>query len=82
MYPIVGLVMHLSAGTAIPKPEAKSDFLVKGVGRRSGETALIYLIPNHGNPAKPHQKGVTVSEWTQACNQLCESGEFTRAWFD
>lgn len=36
--------------TVIPKPDAKADFIVKGWGRRRGENALIYFIPNHNKP--------------------------------
>lgn len=70
------------SGTVIPKPEAKSDFYVKAWGKRRGEAALVYCIPNHGNPAKPHEKGVTESEFEKAFAELKRSGEFTRAWFD
>lgn len=38
---------RLPAGTAIPKPEAKAEFRIKGPGRRRGETAIIYTIPSH-----------------------------------
>jgi hypothetical protein len=43
----------------IPKPEAEADFVVKGWGRRRGEAALIYRIPNHRAPSKPYEKGIT-----------------------
>jgi hypothetical protein len=46
-------------GTVIPKPAAKADFLVKDIGTRRGERALIYSIPNHQNPGKPYHKGIT-----------------------
>ena len=72
----------VSLGTVIPKPEANGDFIVKAWGTRRGETALVYTIPNHGNPAKPHQKGVTVSEFRQAFAELEKSGEFTHTWFN
>jgi hypothetical protein len=35
------------AGTIIPKPQGRADFIVKGWGVRRGDRALIYTIPNH-----------------------------------
>lgn len=69
-------------GMEIPKPLPKGQFLVKGWGRRRGEDALIYTIPNHKNPAKPYSKGITASEFESAYQQLHASGELTRQWFD
>ena len=68
-------------GTVIPKPEAHGDFLVKGWGRRRGERALIYTIPNHRDKKRPYQKGIAESEWIKAFNQLNDNGEFARKWF-
>ena len=82
MCSIVQTLQGLPPGTVIPKPEAQGDFTVKGWGKRSGETALIYFIPNHNDPHKPHQKGITVGEWEQAYRQLLTTGEFTREWFN
>ena len=79
---ILSKVKHLSPGTVIPKPEAKVDFTIKGWGKRHGEAALIYLIPNHSDPRKPHEKGITAGEWEQAYRQLLITGEFTREWFN
>jgi hypothetical protein len=70
------------SGTRIPKPNAKADFIVKGVGKRRNENALIYQIPNHQNPNKPYSKGVTFTEFEKAFTRLQTSGEFTREWFD
>lgn len=67
--------------TVIPKPAARERFVVKGWGKRRGETALIYLIPNHKDPKRPHQKGVTISECKAAFERLGTEGEFTRQWF-
>ena len=69
-------------GTVIPKPQAQADFIVKGWGVRRGERALVYNIPNHKTPTKPHQKGVTVSEWVQAFEHLTNAGDFSRSWFE
>lgn len=69
-------------GTVIPKPQARADFIVKGWGKRRGEDALIYTIPNHSNPRAPHEKGVTSSEWKQAFGQLIASGDFSHQWFN
>jgi hypothetical protein len=60
----------------------KGEFTVKGWGNRRGEMALVYFIPNHTLPAKPYQKGITVSEWEQAHRQLITTDELTREWFD
>ena len=75
------IIRKAPPGTVIPKPEAKSDFIVKGIGNRRGEKALIYFIPNNNNPQKPYQKGVTVSEFDSAFNELTTSGSFTKDWF-
>jgi hypothetical protein len=72
----------IDAGRLIPKPEAKSDFVVKGWGKRRGESALIYQIPNHSNPSKPYEKGITVAEFEKAHAELVKSGEMTRDWFN
>src|SRR5262245_13586627 len=71
----------VTPGQAIPKPAAKSDFTVKGWGQRRGEEALIYLIPNHGNPERPYQKGITCGEFERAYQELQRSGELSRNWF-
>jgi len=73
---------ELPGGTVIPKPEAKGDFIIKGWGMRRGERALIYTIPNHKNSSKPHQKGITRSEWERAFERLQGTGEFTHLWFN
>ncbi len=66
-------------GTVIPKPQARGDFIVKGWGMRRGKRALIYTIPNHTNPRKPYEKGITASEWTQAFDHLLNAGDFRRS---
>jgi hypothetical protein len=68
-------------GVIIPKPVATADFTVKGWGTRRGESALIYYIPNHKTPARPYQKGITVSEFASAYRQLQGAGEITRGRF-
>ncbi len=73
---------EMSPGVEIPKPDPKGRFLVKGWGRRRDEDALIYTIPNHNNPAKPYEKGITVSEFDTAYERLRASGKLTRQWFD
>ena len=67
-------------GTVIPKPEARGDSIVKCWGRRRGERALVYKIPNHNDGKKPYEKGITESEWVEAHNRLNETGEITRKW--
>ena len=69
-------------GTVIPKPDAKADFVVKCWGKRRGENALIYFIPNHNKPNKPYQKGITESEWRKAYQQIINTGIFSREWFN
>jgi hypothetical protein len=68
-------------GTMIPKPAAKRPFLVKGVGIRRGERALIYTIPNHKNPRSPYEKGITESEFEEAYRQLRSTGQLSHKWF-
>lgn len=72
----------ISSGVIIPKPEADGNFTVKAWGVRRGEHALIYCIPNHSNPLKPYEKGITESEFEKAFTQIQNSGELTRAWFN
>jgi hypothetical protein len=72
----------LSPGTVIPKPEAKGDFTIKGWGRRRRQPALVYFVPNHRNPEKPTEMGINTLEWEQAYQQLLDTGEFTRKWFN
>ena len=69
-------------GTVIPKPAARGDYIVKCWGKRRGESALIYKIPNHKNPMQPYEKGITESEWKKAFNQLRTAGYFSRTWFN
>ena len=69
-------------GTVIPKPQAKADFIFKRWGKRRGEHAFIYTIPNHKTPTNPYEKGITDSEWEQAAEHLMSAGNFTRSWFE
>jgi hypothetical protein len=69
-------------GVVIPKPEAKSDFIVKDWGKRRGEKALIYFVPNHRNPGRPNQKGVNISEWEKAYGRVMSGEDFSRQWFE
>ena len=71
----------IEPGAVIPKPQARRDFVVKGWGKRRGERALVYTIPNHKNPERPYQKGITIGEWTIAFERLMAAGEFSRSWF-
>ena len=80
-----GIIGKLDAwaltGAEIPKPETDRVYRVKGWGRRRGERALIYCIPNRANSSQPHEKGITESEWKQAYDQLISEGEFSHSWF-
>ncbi len=75
------LKKSIMPGTVIPKPEAKEPFRVKGWGIRRGEEALIYLIPNNNNPDKPYEKGINISEWEKAYDQITSKNEFSHKWF-
>lgn len=68
-------------GIVIPKPQARGDFVVKRWGRRRGERALVYTIPNHRDEKRPYEKGIKESEWVKAYDRLRETGQFTRKWF-
>ena len=68
--------------TVIPKPKARDEFIVKGWGTRRSEEALIYRIPNRKDPQRPYEKGITVSEFKTAYDQLVTTGRFTKKWFD
>ena len=72
----------IAEGMTIPKPAAKAQHVVKGWGMRRSEPALIYQIPNHKSPGNSYEKGITVSEFEMAFNELYSSNEFTRAWFN
>jgi hypothetical protein len=65
-------------GRSIPD----SNFTLRRWGVRRNDRAIIVAIPNHKEPSKPHEKGVTVSELRQAFARLAESHEFSRAWFE
>lgn len=69
-------------GTAIPKPAGSRCFVVKGKGVRRGQTALIYTIPNHRNPERPYEKGVTNGELAAAHKRLLAAGELSHEWFN
>ena len=75
-----GIISRIEAaiepGTVIPKPLTDTEHRVTGWGIRRGERALVYSIPNHRNPARPHAKGVTVSDWEQAYEHLMSTGKF------
>ena len=72
----------VTPGTVIPKPNARADYVVKRWGRRRGERALIYAIPNHKHPDDPYEKGITEREFIKAFNHLDETGSFSRSWFE
>ena len=68
-------------GKFIPKPEAKENFIVKGIGMRRKERAIIYFVPNHNDPTKPYQKGINASELERSYSTLIKDGQFTLEWF-
>lgn len=69
-------------GTEIPKPHAKAPFLIKRLGKRRGEQALIYQIPSHSEKTPFYEKGVTLTEFDMAHSQLMSTEKFTRDWFN
>lgn len=75
------LIRLIPPGTAIPKPAAKGNFIVKGVGIRRGEEAIVYFIPNNKSPEKPYEKGITKTEFETALAELNLNGEISRKWF-
>jgi hypothetical protein len=75
-------IRQIRPGTVIPKPAAREEFVVKGWGKRAGQEALVYFIPNHANSSKPYQKGVTLAEWAAAFDHMTDEGEMTREWFE
>jgi hypothetical protein len=68
---------EVSPGTRLPG----TNYVVKGFGKRRGEDALVYTIPNTRNPRARSEKGVAQSEWRRAQRQLMDTGELSRAWF-
>lgn len=74
--------INIKPNTVIPKPEAEGDFTVKGWGKRRNQAALVYRIPNHNEPSRPYEKGVTELEFEAAYNQIMKSGALTREWFN
>ncbi|WP_297338715.1 hypothetical protein [Pseudophaeobacter sp.] len=75
------LIKEIPVGTLIPKPKSGQAEIARwGIRRRS--PALIYQIPNHQIPTNPHKKGVTIEEFRKAFEQLMQSGEFKRSWFE
>ncbi|MDD4051500.1 MAG: hypothetical protein PHR28_06345 [candidate division Zixibacteria bacterium] len=79
---IIGKIERIEklVGRTIPKPRSKHQ-KVKGWGRRQGERALVYWIPNHKDPENRSQKGVNESEWRKAHKRLMSGEPLTRAWF-
>lgn len=76
------IMESIKPGTTIPKPAAKSDFVIKGIGKRRGEQALIYYIPNSKTGLPTYEKGITISEFESAYLQLNKNGMITRTWFN
>ena len=69
------------AGQEIPKPEAKETFVLKGMGSRIGEEAVIYTIPSRTHERR-FEKGIIISEFEQTYSQFKATGELSRQWFD
>lgn len=72
---------HRHPQAASRKPQAKGEFILKGRGSRRGEQAIVYYIPNHTNPKRPYEKGITESEFEAAYNRLHKTGELSSRWF-
>ncbi|WP_378954239.1 hypothetical protein [Pelosinus sp. sgz500959] len=79
---VIARIGNLLPGTIIPKPRANNHRILRW-GERNGEDALIYSIPKKKTaPVKNNEKGITVTEWQTAYNQLITSQEITREWFN
>ena len=65
----------------IPKPETDKIFRVLRFGKRRNEKALIYSRPNNKDTSKHYEKGVTITEFQIAHNELIKNGCITRSWF-
>jgi hypothetical protein len=78
---VLARIRALPPGTMIPKPRSDQSSSIDGWGTRRGQDALVYRMPNHRNPARPHGKGVTISGFRDAFGILDGSGQFTRAWY-
>lgn len=75
------MLKGLPVGTLIPKPEAISEFRLKGwVDSPDGE-ALSYSIPSHADPPRPSSKKISTRRIKLAFARLMTTGELTRAWF-
>jgi len=74
------IVSSAPKGTVIPKPRTDKH-IVKGLGCRRGELAIVYTIPNQHKPTQPSEKGVTKSEIEATYAELVRSGVVTRKWF-
>ena len=59
-----------------------TGYTIKGLGKRHGEDATVYLVPNRKDPMNPSPKGFAASELRCAYRQLSSSREFTRTWFN
>lgn len=72
------------AVTAFPKGAnlPGTEYIVKGIGKKHGEDAIVYLIPNRKDTTKPSSKRFAASELECAYRQLSSTGEFTRTWFN
>lgn len=68
----------VTPGVVIYTTRKGGNYMMKGWGTRRDECALIYTIPNNKEPSEPYEKGITVSEWRQACAQLVSARVFTR----
>ncbi|MDF2372516.1 MAG: hypothetical protein P1V21_17160 [Rhizobiaceae bacterium] len=79
---VMDVIARLPNGTSIPKPQSNESSKIFGWGRRRGEKALVYAMPNHKTPEKPHKKGITITEFKLAYDVLLSTGKFTRAWFE
>jgi hypothetical protein len=75
-------IESLTLGTPFPKPMSADSSRLARWGTRRSERALIYSMPNHKDPSKPHEKGVTINEFQQAFDQLVDTGNFSREWFN
>jgi hypothetical protein len=70
-------IIKISPGKTI----SGTKYIVKGIGQRWGEPALVYRIPSRTGK-RLSEKGITKSEFEKAHSQLVTEGRFTRKWFN
>jgi len=81
MQDIVAMLKSLPVGTLIPKPEAVTEFRIKGWVDSPDGGALAYIIPSHADPHRPRSKTVSARRFKLSFARLMTTGELTRSCF-